>query len=371
MYAPLNGPTAVWVGLTSSGPRPFGELRDWWSGKPTLGEDPAWGPDAGPYLMLCVELVDLTRVRHDDGVLAGDQLLAQLYEKLTASAGPGRIHLAGNEYYLVWHGRDVAFADATVAALQADPPWSDRLRGDLVQAPTGPGLVNRLKHAGDPPDVGIRDLRTVPLFAPHAGLVNEEPDRPWQEEPWLRPVPAGRHLDARFPQNPPPPVPSHQSDLPAKRRNAELRALIHRDTSSDGPYIALLVGDKSYEWGRSYDDSHPDGNLLVRIAQVLNSCIGPGRYYETQLCAIVLWHASDVEHAEHAVATLNTDPIVSPFIYGYLVQEHGPRLGQVLRTVEGTMHHQDAAPITDLRDAPPPPEERDRDPGPRHDWGLG
>ena len=199
-----NGPTAVWVGVTSSGPHPSDELRAWWGGKPTLGEDAAWAPDRGPYVMLCVDLVGLAYVNQDEGHLAGDQLIAQLYEKLTASAGPGRIHLSGAEYYLVWPSRDAAFADATVAALETDPAWRDRVHGDLLEAPTGHGLVNRLKHAGWPPAVGIRDLRTVPLLAQHAGLVSDEPAEPWREEPWLRPVPAGETLDARFPRRPPP-----------------------------------------------------------------------------------------------------------------------------------------------------------------------
>jgi hypothetical protein len=365
-----NGPTAVWVGVRSSGPQPSDELRAWWGGKPTLGKDAAWGPDRGPYVMLCVDLVGLAYVNQDEGHLAGDQLIAQLYEKLVASAGPGRIHLWGAEYYLVWHGRDAAFADATVAALGTDPAWCDRVHGDLLEAPTGAGLVNRLKHAGWPPAVGIRDLRTVPLLAQHAGLVSDEPARPWREEPWLRPVPAGETLDARFPRRPPPPVPTRLGDLPEKRPNAELRELIHRDTSADGPYIALVLGGTPYPWSQAYDDQHPDGLLRNRIAQVLHNCIGPGRYYTTRRI-IVLWHAGEAHHAEHAVAVVNADPVVRPFLYGHLVQEHRPRLGQVLRKLEGAPHRP-AAPIVDLRDATPlvRAEHRGR-PGTRHDWGIG
>ncbi len=105
---------------------------------------------------------------------------------------------------------------------------------------------------------------------------------------------------------------------------------------------------------------------------MLHSCIGPGRYYTTQRCAITLWHASAAGHAEHTVAIMNADPIVSPFLCGDLVQEHGPRLGQVLRELEGAMPYRRAAPIVDLRDATPLVSAKHRGrPGHRHDWGIG
>ncbi|MGZ4749012.1 MAG: hypothetical protein ACXVYY_18190 [Oryzihumus sp.] len=370
MYA--NTRTAQWRGVSSSGPHAFEELQDWWRGRPSLGEDPTWSAADGPYLLLCVDFLGLSAVYQEGGVIAGQQVLAQLYEKLAASAGPARIHLANSEYALVWRSRDAAFADATVAALEADPIWRDQVRGDLVEAPTGPGLVNRLRHAGEPPRAGIRDLRTVPLLAQHAGLVSDEPDVPWREEPWWRPVPAGETRQALCPRNPPPPVPAHLRDTPPKRPNAELRELIHRNTRDDGPYTALFLGATPRQWGQMYDERHPHGSLPVRLAQVLQSCIGPGRYYHVEYCTVVLWHASESRHAEHAVATMNADPVLSPFAGGFLVQEHGPRLGQALRKVAGIALDWPRAPIVDLRGATPLSRaERRSGLGRRMDWGLG